>query len=84
MHLYTERRERRKYASKLYEDCRHICEIYANRKTDNNLMLEWYTKTRLALDYYIRSQHIIFEYDEEDEKMIESIKVLMENSQIDD
>lgn len=72
--LYKERRKLRKFAETLYNDCRNICcELSAKTDTPSNEVVEWGTRTRWAIEFFARSQHIIFETDDEDDAMIKTI-----------
>lgn len=71
---YEERYKLRKYAKKIYEDCRLITLQLAKDKSVSGIELdEWGSRTRWALAFWSRSTHIIFETDEEDEKHIKDI-----------
>jgi hypothetical protein len=72
--LYTDRRKLRRFAETLYNDCRSICcELSANHDTPPSELVEWGARTRWAIEFFARSQHIIFETDEDDDAMIKSI-----------
>lgn len=75
MGLYSDRRKLRKFAETLYNDLRGICSEIAMRSGDyqDAVVVEWGTRTRWAIDFYARSQHIIFETDAEDEETIKTI-----------
>lgn len=75
MGLYSDRRKLRKFAETFYNDLRNICSEIAMRDRDypDAVIVEWGARTRWAIDFYARSQHIIFKTDEEDEKIIKTI-----------
>lgn len=74
MNEYTERRKLRAYAHKLYNDTREACLIYAKERSgDKYGITAWGVKAQWALTLYNRANHIIFELDEEDERMIKDI-----------
>ena len=75
MGLYSDRRKLRKFAETFYNDLRDICSEITMRSSDypNAVVVEWCARTRWAIDFYARSQHIIFETDAEDEKTIKTI-----------
>ena len=72
--LYTDRYKMRKYAQKLYQDTRQIAIMISKDESQSGIVVdEWGARTRWALKFYARSQHILFEVDEEDEKKIKEI-----------
>ena len=75
MGLYTDRRKLRKFAESLYNDLRDICNLVALGKSTYKKedVVEWGSKAKWAISLLARAQHIIFELDEEDEKMIKSL-----------
>lgn len=78
MGLYTERRQLRNFAAKFYNDLKDICAIASRTEGYPDAeLVEWYTRAKWALGFYARSQHIIFECDDEDNKKIEFITKCM-------
>lgn len=68
MKLYEERYKFRQFASKMYQDLR--CIFLKSSKED---CVSWGPLVKWALDFNARSQHILFEVDEDDEVMIKRI-----------
>jgi hypothetical protein len=71
--LYTDRRKLRKYAEKIYEDCRQISLELTKKDVSNETIIDWGMRTRWALGFYGASTHIIFYADESDDKEIHEI-----------
>lgn len=72
--VYQDRYKLRQYAKKIYEDTRNVALMIAKDKdVDGVTVDEWGARTRWALKFYSRSQHVLFEVTKEDEKKIKEI-----------
>lgn len=72
--IYEERYKLRKYAKKMYEDCRLIAlQLAKDTSVNQRDVVEWSSRANWALGFWSRSLHIIFDTTEEDDKKIKDI-----------
>ena len=71
---FDSRFKMRNYANKIYTDMKDLLSWYVfNDGSDATTLAEYSSLTKWALQYYRRSTHLVFETDEEDERMIKRI-----------
>lgn len=76
--MYTDRKKLRKYAEKVYIDCRdRAMKEAASTQSGPATIGAWGERTKWALGFYARSKHILFEADEHDENMLKDITVAL-------
>lgn len=79
--LYEETVKLRRFADKLFTDCRDIFEYLSKNtpKEEQALLFKWGEYVKWSLLFYTQSKHILFSVDEEDEAMIKKITADMQS-----